>query len=337
MKKKISNYTFNPMTKSIILSDYESLTIDAILIITNLATNTIIYNFAQASLGGSLTGNILTLNYNTTAMHSTDVLQIWIDDGIYNNYDANGNLYAVDQNLLSYLTGTVNTTLLNMEESLQNIAGSNGEALSESDIEIAINNTVTTGLSTIAGAVSGGKLQTDIWTLLNGIISSSKMAVSTTFDSTISTISSILSAISANISTLAGIVSGGKGLVTETNSSTISTNTANTATNVNTVNTTLGTTNSNLSTINTSIGSSNTNLSAISTNTANINQQYTTMIDQTSTSGYIYVGQALPSTALSASTWRIQIINLTTGSTQWAGGVSTFVNIWNNRTGYTYS
>jgi hypothetical protein len=53
--------------------------LEEILLITNLTSNTIIFNFADPTLTGTVSENVLTLNYNTTAMNSTDKLQIWYD------------------------------------------------------------------------------------------------------------------------------------------------------------------------------------------------------------------------------------------------------------------
>jgi hypothetical protein len=64
---------------------------------------------------------------------------------------------------------------------------------------------------------------------------------------------------------------------------------------------------------------------------------YATQIDN-SNSGFIYVGEAGVGSTSSAAVWRIA--KVTTGgmpSTTYAGGASTFVNVWNNRSSYTYS
>jgi hypothetical protein len=53
------------------------------LLVTNVTSNTIIYNFADNSLGGVVLGNVLTLNYNTTIMNNADNLQIFYEDGIF--------------------------------------------------------------------------------------------------------------------------------------------------------------------------------------------------------------------------------------------------------------
>jgi hypothetical protein len=51
--------------------------------VTNVTSNTIIYNFADNSLGGVVLGNVLTPNYNTTIMNNADNLQIFYEDGIF--------------------------------------------------------------------------------------------------------------------------------------------------------------------------------------------------------------------------------------------------------------
>jgi hypothetical protein len=82
MKILINNYTFNSTTKQIALTDYTSVDLEAFLLITNVASNIIIYNFADPAKGGTVSGNILTLDYNTASMSNTDNLQIFIDDGL---------------------------------------------------------------------------------------------------------------------------------------------------------------------------------------------------------------------------------------------------------------
>ena len=79
MKKLITNYTFNASAKTIAFNDYTTISLKNILLITNTTSNVIIYNFA--SLGGTVSGNVLTLTYNTTSMSNSDNLQIFYDDG----------------------------------------------------------------------------------------------------------------------------------------------------------------------------------------------------------------------------------------------------------------
>jgi hypothetical protein len=81
MKKLVSNYSFNAAAKQITLSDYTSIDLESLLLITNVSNNTIIYNFAGQGKGATISGNVLTLDYDTTSMSNTDDLQVFIDDG----------------------------------------------------------------------------------------------------------------------------------------------------------------------------------------------------------------------------------------------------------------
>lgn len=80
MKKLISNYTFNPAARTISFTDYTSINLESLLLITNVTDNQIIYNFADPCFGGGVNGNTVTLTYNTTSMSSADALQIYYDD-----------------------------------------------------------------------------------------------------------------------------------------------------------------------------------------------------------------------------------------------------------------
>jgi hypothetical protein len=81
MKKLISNYTFNPAARTISFADYTSIDLEGLLLITNVTDNQIIYNFADPCFGGGVSGNTVTLTYDTTSMSSGDSLQIFYDDG----------------------------------------------------------------------------------------------------------------------------------------------------------------------------------------------------------------------------------------------------------------
>lgn len=81
MKILVENYTFNAGTRQITLTDYTSVNLESFLLITNVTDNVIIYNFADPAKGGTVSTNILTLDYDTTAMSNGDTLQIFIDDG----------------------------------------------------------------------------------------------------------------------------------------------------------------------------------------------------------------------------------------------------------------
>lgn len=80
MKKLISNYTFNPLSRTVTFDDYAAIDLEGLLLITNVTDNIIIYNFADASVGGGVNNNVVTLSYDTTSMDSADALQIYYDD-----------------------------------------------------------------------------------------------------------------------------------------------------------------------------------------------------------------------------------------------------------------
>jgi len=82
MKNKIDNYTFDASAKTITFTDYTTIRLDGILLITNVTDNVIIYNFADPTKGGSVLTNVLTLAYNTTTMDDGDKLLIYYDDVI---------------------------------------------------------------------------------------------------------------------------------------------------------------------------------------------------------------------------------------------------------------
>ena len=81
MKTLTTNYGFtaSPIGKVQLLS-YPNITLDQILLVTNVTSNVIIYNFADPAKGGYLTGNILTLSASTVSMSNSDRLQIFVDD-----------------------------------------------------------------------------------------------------------------------------------------------------------------------------------------------------------------------------------------------------------------
>jgi hypothetical protein len=82
MKKLITNYTFNAAAQTITFVDQTSIDLESVLLITNVTSNVIVYNFANPAQGGSVAGNVLSLDYNTTSMSNSDALQIYYDDGV---------------------------------------------------------------------------------------------------------------------------------------------------------------------------------------------------------------------------------------------------------------
>lgn len=80
MKVQIKSYLFSAAQRQITFSDYEVIDIDSVLYIINVTDNRAIYNPMNKNLKGSVLGNVLTLNYDTSLMSDTDELQIYYDN-----------------------------------------------------------------------------------------------------------------------------------------------------------------------------------------------------------------------------------------------------------------
>jgi len=80
MKVLVTNYTFNASAKTVTFNSYSTLELNRLLLITNATRNTIIYNFASPALGGTVSGNTITLLTDTTMMDSNDKLQIFYEN-----------------------------------------------------------------------------------------------------------------------------------------------------------------------------------------------------------------------------------------------------------------
>lgn len=71
-------YRFEPSQKKIYFSPALRLMQSDILMIVNSESNVMIYNFACIEEGGKLSGNVLSLSYNTTSMGRNDRLMVII-------------------------------------------------------------------------------------------------------------------------------------------------------------------------------------------------------------------------------------------------------------------
>jgi hypothetical protein len=107
MKQIIKNYSFNASNKTVTLTDFITVSIDRLLLITNVTTHTVLYQFNNPTRGGTAAGNTLTLVASTAGMSNTDKLQIIYDcmagDPVYDAFfdpSANANV-----NLATALAG----------------------------------------------------------------------------------------------------------------------------------------------------------------------------------------------------------------------------------------
>lgn len=154
MKTQILNYTFNKTAKTVTFTDYTTIRLDSLLLITNVTDNIIIYNFASSLLGGTVSGNVLTLTYDTSAMDDTDKLQIFYDDG--DIQPANSELQTTLNSLtetLQELTGRL-TVLASMANSGQPAL----RTIPIASVSTAVTGTVTATVAnaTISSIGSGG-------------------------------------------------------------------------------------------------------------------------------------------------------------------------------------
>ena len=99
-KNLITNYTFDASLKTVTFDDYTSISLDGVLLITNVTDGVGIFQFNSPTLGGTVATNVLTLEYDTTTMSDTDNLQIWYDDGVQlANNEVLNSLYEVCERL----------------------------------------------------------------------------------------------------------------------------------------------------------------------------------------------------------------------------------------------
>jgi hypothetical protein len=122
VKTLVTNYTLSAAAKRITFTDYPLIKLDQILLITNVTKNTIIYSFADSTLGGTLSGNILILTYDTGSMSNTDRLQIFIEDYVTPSTEAglttlNRNISSTNPRLSSIDTKL--TTLINQTDGIE--------------------------------------------------------------------------------------------------------------------------------------------------------------------------------------------------------------------------
>lgn len=72
----IDKYIFDANAKTITFPDLLDVRLEGLQLVTNVTAGAIIYQFNQPGKGGTLTGNILMLAFDTSSMNSADKLQI---------------------------------------------------------------------------------------------------------------------------------------------------------------------------------------------------------------------------------------------------------------------
>jgi hypothetical protein len=104
MKILFENYSFNAGAQTVTFNTTDVITLEQLLIITNVTTNKIIYNFADPNAGGTIVNNVLTLNFDTTSMSSGDKLQIFLDNILTPSSDETLQLVSEQTELMRRIT-----------------------------------------------------------------------------------------------------------------------------------------------------------------------------------------------------------------------------------------
>ena len=141
----VGSYTFTPASNTITLSGLaQAVSLQNFLLITNTTANTIIYNFADPTTGAvSFNNNILTLDYNTSAMASTDQLQIYVDLPSYEE-----SLHDLLRRMNKLLeSNAVVDSKLRQRVTIEAIGTNNAAASTEVNATIPISGTVTASMS----------------------------------------------------------------------------------------------------------------------------------------------------------------------------------------------
>lgn len=193
MKIRPTSYTFDASAQTIVCAGFTSL--EAIQLITNVTDNIIIYNFADATKGGTLSGTTLTLTYDTTSMADTDKLQILVEDGSTTEAvsgTVTANLSATDNAVLDAIAADTAAIKTAVEILDNTVSGSEtqvdvvssalptGAATSAKQDTIighvdgietllttidADTSNISTKIDTLAGAVAGTEIQVDVLTM----------------------------------------------------------------------------------------------------------------------------------------------------------------------------
>jgi hypothetical protein len=90
MKTIVREYAFNKTAKTVTLPNVVGLRLEGFMLIVNSTRQTVIFDPTTVGLGGTLSGNVLTLAFDTSTHADTDALQIYYDDGVWDS----------DQNLI---------------------------------------------------------------------------------------------------------------------------------------------------------------------------------------------------------------------------------------------
>lgn len=79
MKIIADSYGFDPIARKVSILGQPSFNLERVVMVTNVTLGIVIYSYANSTLGGTLDGSMLTLEYDTSAMSASDRLQIVLE------------------------------------------------------------------------------------------------------------------------------------------------------------------------------------------------------------------------------------------------------------------
>lgn len=165
MKQIIKNYTFDHVTKTVTCTDFSSLSLERLLLITNVTAGVILYQFNNAALGATIAGNTITLAADTSAMQDGDKLQI-IYDCLSGDptYDASGS--QVQGNAANLAADSGNPVKVGGVYSASQPVYADGQRV---DAHFDINGNQLTSLAT---KIAGEDLSSDVMKTQRRVVSS---------------------------------------------------------------------------------------------------------------------------------------------------------------------
>ena len=134
----IKDYVFDASAKTITFPDDLSLDLEGFQLITHLASGAVIYQFNSAAKGGSLVGQVLTLEHDTTALADSDPLQI-----IYNQPQTEDIVQAMQN-----LTNTMVLFMSMLASAQPRVDVTGRTVVNNSEVTQPVSGTVTANIGT---------------------------------------------------------------------------------------------------------------------------------------------------------------------------------------------
>lgn len=175
MRKLITNYTFDKTNKQVTLTDYVTLNLEKLFLIVDVTNNITIYQANNPSKGATVSGNVITLDYDTNnaSFSNSDNLQIFYEEkGQKTMAESQSIAIASDQTALPITDNggslTVDGTVAATQSgtwNINNISGTislpSGAATSAKQPALGTAGTPSADVITVQGAVSMTALKVD--------------------------------------------------------------------------------------------------------------------------------------------------------------------------------